>query len=155
MIVICKDKVVDLEGIPVIKCFCVEHGRYEVAAVKKEFSGGNIFKISIGLVTLSTEEEAQKLIKAIGLSIASECKVFDIPSWLELKEEYVNGTHSFKGTELINALVDVFEDFLDERNIDIPNSERDDETSAIIYGEDFDTVSAGIEAVLKRTGVIK
>ena len=41
--------------------------------------------------------------------------------------------------ELIGQIIDIFEDFLEDHNIDIPNEERDNDTDnpAIIYGSDY------------------
>lgn len=41
--------------------------------------------------------------------------------------------------ELIGQIIDIFEDFLENHNIDIPNEERDNDTDnpAIIYGSDY------------------
>lgn len=45
--------------------------------------------------------------------------------------------------ELIGNIIDIFEDFLDEKGIIVPNPERDEdpeldaESSANIYGEDY------------------
>lgn len=51
--------------------------------------------------------------------------------------------------ELRGELVDVVEDFLEEKGIDIPNDEKDDdENAAIIYGSDYDQIANGLENVL-------
>ena len=48
--------------------------------------------------------------------------------------------------ELIGNIIDIFEDFLDDKGIIIPNQERDEdpeldaESSANIYGEDYDSL---------------
>lgn len=63
--------------------------------------------------------------------------------------------------ELIGQFIDLFEDFLDEKGIVIPNEERDEdeeldaENSANIYGSDYDTLSDGIEEILTRWGIIE
>lgn len=63
--------------------------------------------------------------------------------------------------ELIGQFIDLFEDFLDEKSIVIPNEERDEdkeldaENSANIYGSDYDTLSDGIEEILTRWGIIE
>jgi len=63
--------------------------------------------------------------------------------------------------ELIGQFIDLFEDFLDEKSIVIPNEERDEdeeldaENSANIYGSDYDTLSDRIEEILTRWGIIE
>lgn len=63
--------------------------------------------------------------------------------------------------ELIGQFIDLFEDFLDEKGIVIPNEERDEdeeldvENSANIYGSDYDTLSDGIEEILTRWEIIE
>ncbi len=60
--------------------------------------------------------------------------------------------------ELLGQIIDVFEDFLEEKNVFIPNPEREDdedlENGAIIYGSDYDSVSSGIESVLSAWGLL-
>jgi hypothetical protein len=55
--------------------------------------------------------------------------------------------------ELIGQLIDIFEDFLDDKGIttdDIPNPEREeeDDCSTIIYGTDYDVLADKIASVL-------
>ena len=55
--------------------------------------------------------------------------------------------------ELFGELIDVVEDWLESKGItpaDIPNPERplDDDSAAIIYGEDYDTLADEFSAVL-------
>lgn len=55
--------------------------------------------------------------------------------------------------ELIGQLINIFEDFLDDKGIttdDIPNPEREeeDDCSAIIYGTDYDVLADKIASVL-------
>ena len=64
-------------------------------------------------------------------------------------------------SELIRQFIDLFEDFLDEKGVVIPNEERDEdeeldaENSANIYGSDYDTLSDGIEEILTRWEIIE
>lgn len=60
--------------------------------------------------------------------------------------------------ELIGSLIDLFEDFLEEKGVTsemMPNSERDTEDNceetAIIYGEDYDLLADSIADVLGIT----
>lgn len=60
--------------------------------------------------------------------------------------------------ELIGQFIDVFEDFLDEKEVRIPNDEKtedDEEFAANIYGTDYDNLSDNIEAILMRWKLIK
>lgn len=61
--------------------------------------------------------------------------------------------------EFVGRIIDVFEDFLDEKNIHIPNSEREDyysdtdekteeENLAIIFGSDYDYIADRIKEIL-------
>ena len=50
--------------------------------------------------------------------------------------------------ELIGQIIDTFEDFLEEKGIQIPNDERDADNPAIIYGMDYEILSTQIETTL-------
>lgn len=53
--------------------------------------------------------------------------------------------------ELFGLLIDVVEDFLEEKGItpeDIPNIERDSDNDAIIYGSDYDDLATRFSEVL-------
>ena len=53
--------------------------------------------------------------------------------------------------ELFGCLIDAVEDFLEEKGItpaDIPNDEREDDSSAIIYGSDYDDLANRFSEVL-------
>ena len=53
--------------------------------------------------------------------------------------------------EFIGQMIDVFEDFLEERDIELSNEDRaQDPDAAIIYGDDYDTLQSGIESILKN-----
>lgn len=63
-------------------------------------------------------------------------------------------------TEFIGCIIDIFEDFLDEKGVTLEQPERDDEmeldgTTANIYGSDYDSISDSLEALLRRWEVIK
>ncbi len=61
--------------------------------------------------------------------------------------------------ELIGNIIDIFEDFLDEKGIIVPNPERDEdpeldaESSANIYGEDYDSLSTSLENLLRSWNI--
>lgn len=63
--------------------------------------------------------------------------------------------------ELIGNIIDIFEDFLDGKGVIIPNLERDEdpeldaESSANLYGEDYDSLSASLENLLRSWDVIE
>lgn len=77
---------------------------------------------------------------------------------------YMNGrkaapVSSDEKAEFIGQLIDIFEDFLEEKGIDLPNEERDErddpESAAIIYGTDYGILQSEIEETLKGWGVIE
>lgn len=58
--------------------------------------------------------------------------------------------------ELVAYIIDIFEDFLDEKGVRVPNPERDAEdpdNEANIYGEDFDVLMDKIIETLKSDGI--
>ena len=58
--------------------------------------------------------------------------------------------------ETIGSFIDVFEDFLEEKGIDIPNDEKEQsEGPCIIYGTDYGILSDRIEELLIRLGYMK
>lgn len=57
---------------------------------------------------------------------------------------------------LVANIIDMFEDFLDEKGVKIPNDERDrddPDNTANIYGEDFDKLADGIVDTLRNYGI--
>lgn len=126
-----------------------------------------------------TKEELQK---AIDQCIENSCFYEDLDEYywgkaegmLEVYEEWLQkliqeekkGIGTMKVVredvpELIGQFIDLFEDFLDEKGIVIPNEERDEnieldaENSANIYGSDYDILPNGIEEILTRWKLIK
>ena len=64
-------------------------------------------------------------------------------------------TDSADKCELIGCIVDIFEDFLEEKGVKIPNEERDENNSeAIIYGMDYGILSEQIESTLREWDLI-
>ena len=56
----------------------------------------------------------------------------------------------------ISEFIEAFEDFLEEKGIDIPNDEKDNDPDAsTIYGTDYGNLSDRIEKLLVRYGVLK
>jgi len=61
------------------------------------------------------------------------------------------------GRETIMALIDAFEDFLEENGVkELPNGNKPEgeDNSAIIYGDTFDALERTIRDVLERSGVV-
>lgn len=59
--------------------------------------------------------------------------------------------------EFIGQIIDLFEDFLDEKNVKISNPEaieNGEENIAIIYGGDYDTLHDQIQSVLENWDII-
>lgn len=75
---------------------------------------------------------------------------------LELRDELPKRTLSnTERLETIAQFIDIFDDFLDYKGVDIPNDERDDDPCASnIYGTDYGWLSDRIEPLLIRLGVI-
>lgn len=59
--------------------------------------------------------------------------------------------------ELIGQIIDIFEDFLEDHNIDILNEERDGNTdeAAIIYGSDYGQLQEELLELMKAWEIIK
>ncbi len=64
-------------------------------------------------------------------------------------------------TEFIGCIIDIFEDFLDEKDITLEPPKESDEMeldggiTANIYGSDYDSISDSLEALLRRWKVIE
>lgn len=59
--------------------------------------------------------------------------------------------------EFIGQIIDLFEDFLDEKNVKISNPEAvedGEENATIIYGSDYDTLRDQIQGVLENWNII-
>ena len=60
-----------------------------------------------------------------------------------------------KRLEILSLFIEQFEEFLDDRNIDIPNEEKaQDPNASIIYGSDYGELSDRIESLLIRLGMM-
>lgn len=60
--------------------------------------------------------------------------------------------------EFIGQIIDIFEDFLDEKGCDIENEERnadDEPISAIIYRSDYDALSDRLTSMMTNWGILK
>ena len=64
-------------------------------------------------------------------------------------------------TEFIGCIIDIFEDFLDEKGATLEPPEESDEieldggTNANIYGSDYDSISDSLESLLRGWKVIE
>lgn len=57
--------------------------------------------------------------------------------------------------EFIGQIIDIFEDFLEEKGIEIPNVDREDENDAIIYGMDYGELQTNLEFMMTSWGVLE
>ena len=58
--------------------------------------------------------------------------------------------------EYIGQVIDLFEDFLEEKGVEIENDERNgDNYPAIIYGDDYGYLQDGIEQIMRNWGQVK
>lgn len=58
--------------------------------------------------------------------------------------------------EDLALIIETFEDFLEEKGIDIPNPERDDDPcGSLIYGTDYGILSDRIESLLVQLGMME
>ena len=60
--------------------------------------------------------------------------------------------------EFIGQIIDIFEDFLGEKGITIPNSEKnetDDENTAIIYGSDYGYCQDRLEEMMRNWKILE
>ena len=56
--------------------------------------------------------------------------------------------------EFIGQIIDIFEDFLEERGVTLPNDEREqDEDAAIIYGTDYDQLQTELIDTMWNWGI--
>lgn len=51
--------------------------------------------------------------------------------------------------EFLGQLIDVVEDWLKEKSIDILNEEKDELNAAIIYGSDYDKLQSGFNSIME------
>ena len=56
----------------------------------------------------------------------------------------------------IAQIIEVFEDFLEERDIDIPNDEKaESDEPSVIYGTDYGDIQSELEVLLLSWGVLE
>lgn len=57
--------------------------------------------------------------------------------------------------EFLGRIIDIFEDFLEEKGIDIDNPEKEDnDDAAIIYGSDYGILQDQLKDLMKAWGII-
>lgn len=82
------------------------------------------------------------------LNQIQDCELTDVEEAYRL---FVNSTDLSELAELKGSVVDIFEDFCDEKGIMIANEDRDaedDENAAIIYGFDYDNITEPVENLI-------
>lgn len=52
-------------------------------------------------------------------------------------------------TEFLGQLIDVVEDWLEEKEIDIPNEEKNELNAEIIYGSDYDKLQREFNSIME------
>lgn len=65
--------------------------------------------------------------------------------------------------EFIGQIIDIFEDFLAKKGIEIPNPEKEDNQDsyedpdeiAILYGSDYGELQTALENTMKNWGILK
>lgn len=67
-------------------------------------------------------------------------------------EPFIN---KYDRAEFVGSIIDIFEDFLERKGIDIPNEDKDQsENPAIIYGMDYGELQSAIESMMQHWGVL-
>lgn len=62
----------------------------------------------------------------------------------------------YDSAEFVGQIIDIFEDFLEDKGIDIPNEDKDQsENPAIIYGMDYGKLQSEIESMMYHWGVLR
>lgn len=59
--------------------------------------------------------------------------------------------------EFIGQIIDIFEDFLDEKHVEITNPDREQsgDGAAIIYGMDYGFLQSELEEMMMSWGILK
>ena len=58
-------------------------------------------------------------------------------------------------SEFLGRIIDIFEDFLEEKGINIDNPEKEDnDDAAIIYGSDYGILQDQLKDLIKAWGII-
>lgn len=59
-----------------------------------------------------------------------------------------------KYREMANIIIDIFEDYLSDKEVVIDNEEREDEDGAIIFGTDYYILEDKISHYLERRNIV-
>jgi len=55
---------------------------------------------------------------------------------------------------VVNDIIDVFEEFLSDKGIEMPNPEKEGhQDAAIIFGSDYDPIEGGIIKIFENLGI--
>ena len=61
--------------------------------------------------------------------------------------------NEFNKAQFVGDIINIFENFLEEKGVNIPNDEKDeDDFAAIIYGTDYGWLQTDIESLLEDWG---
>ena len=141
------------------------------------FDGFNGLK-TVGFVVADTDTEAEHKIWQMYNDFGTdEYDLDDLVVWQpkndeDYREDYpdvmeivyqkgVNKMNQNDKTEFMGCIIDIFEDFLDEKDITLEPPKESDEMeldggiTANIYGSDYDSISDSLEALLRRWKVIE
>lgn len=98
----------------------------------------------------STYENAERILRLHNSNMNERC--IDDETIEQMPEP---DPHSKRLTTL-SLFIEVFENFLEKRGIDIPNNEkREDEYASTIYGTDYSELSDAIEDLLVNLGMME
>lgn len=90
--------------------------------------------------------------------------------WQEIRKKVINMSNNKPNypvtenqtAEFVGQIIDIFEDFLTEKNITLENPEKEenqdvqpDGEQAIIYGSDYGQLQTNLESMLKNWNIIK
>lgn len=119
----------------------------EFISLLKRFNGSSDEDDAYKLVCVGNEGGHDEFCNDIGYDILDLYYNLEIAYPEDWEEDEINN-------ELPANIIDIFEDFLDERNVEIDNDEHQgDEGEAIIYGSDFDFLMEKITETLRNHGI--
>lgn len=138
-------------------CIACEIGDYWFYFIGREYEDMSPDEV----LETFTKEELSEMIYSVMQDLEAEERLY-YQSFLEdnlsKKPMQANISLEENKTEFIGQIIDIFEDFLDEKKIKIPNEERedeeDDDSFANIYGEDYFALEEKIKETLINWGVI-
>ena len=109
-------------------------------AIRESYDSGD----STNMVISEVENILREYHPNLRIRIGEKCE----PTSLDPHEERLS---------ILNSFIEIFEDFLDEKGIVIPNDEKEQspESACNIYGTDYGNLSGQIEALLIRLGYME